>query len=68
MPTPLNKKLYEVVKKEADKKFLATTSIYKSSWIVSEYKRRGGTYSGDQSSKQGLRRWFAENGSILIGL
>lgn len=60
MPTPLNKKLYEVVKKEADKKFLAATSIYKSSWIVSEYKRRGGTYEGEPTKKKGLRRWFAE--------
>jgi Family of unknown function (DUF5872) len=60
MPTPLNKKLYEVVKKEADKKFLASTSIYKSSWIVSEYKRRGGTYEGEPTKKKGLRRWFAE--------
>lgn len=57
---PLNKKLYNKVKKESDKKFDEKTSIYKSSWIVREYKKRGGEYSGKKDSDSGLKRWFKE--------
>ena len=61
MPTPVDPELYKKVKAEADKKFLAPTSIYKSSWIVHEYKKRGGIYEEDRkNSKQGLLRWFQE--------
>jgi hypothetical protein len=60
MPTPLDNKLYEKVKAEADKKFLAPTSIYKSSWIVAEYKKRGGIYAEPKQKNQGLLRWFRE--------
>ena len=40
MPEPINKSLYDKVKKLADKKFNSKTGIYKSSWIVKEYKKR----------------------------
>jgi|APGre2960657444_1045066.scaffolds.fasta_scaffold10771_4 hypothetical protein len=60
MPTPVDQELYNKVKKEADKKFLAPTSIYKSSWIVAEYKKRGGVYSEPKEKNQGLLRWFRE--------
>ncbi len=36
-PTPVNKKLYNSIKKKADKKFRSKSGIYKSSWIVREY-------------------------------
>lgn len=61
MPEPINKKLYSKVKKLADKKFSSKTGIYKSSWIVREYKKRGGKYSGKKNTKSGLKRWFAED-------
>jgi hypothetical protein len=60
MPKPINKKLYEKVKKLANKKFSSKTGIYKSSWIVKKYKELGGKYKGKSSSKSGLKRWFAE--------
>ena len=60
MPTPVDKALYDKVKAEADKKFLAPTSIYKSSWIVAEYKRRGGIYAEPKQKNKGLLRWFRE--------
>ena len=60
MPTPVDQELYNKVKKEADKKFIAPTSIYKSSWIVAEYKRRGGVYAEPKQKNQGLLRWFRE--------
>jgi len=60
MPIPVNKELYEKVKAEADKKFLAPTSIYKSSWIVAEYKKRGGIYAEPKQHNKGLLRWFRE--------
>ncbi len=60
MPEPLDKALYARVKAEADKKFLAPTSVYKSPWIVGEYKRRGGLYAEPKQKNQGLLRWFRE--------
>ena len=44
----------------ADSNFAAPSSIYRSSWIVAEYKRRGGTYSGAKRTSSGLRRWYRE--------
>lgn len=60
MATFIDKKLHEAVKKEADALFLAKTSIYKSSWITREYKKRGGRFIGDKPKNTGLTRWFKE--------
>lgn len=61
MSSPSNKSLYEKVKKEAKAKFKKWPSAYASGWLVKEYKRRGGTYSGIKKSKsRGLGRWYAE--------
>ena len=57
---PNDKKLYAKVKAEADEKFLAPTSVYKSAWIVREYKKRGGLFEDAQDPKSGLARWFKE--------
>ncbi len=57
---PIDKKLYNKIKKEADKKFTSPTSAYKSSWIVREYKKRGGKYKGSKSKSSGLTRWYKE--------
>ena len=57
---PTNMLLYKNVKEEADLKFKSKTGIYKSSWIVREYKKRGGTYSGQRSDQSGLLRWYRE--------
>jgi hypothetical protein len=52
--------IYKKVKKEADEKF-KNHGIYKSAWIVREYKERGGKFKEDKpSKKQGLQRWFNE--------
>ena len=47
MPTPTNKKLYEEVKEEIYKKY-PKHSAYRSGLLVQEYKRRGGTYEGNE--------------------
>ena len=58
--------IYMEVKKEADVKFNSPTGIYKSAWIVREYKKRGGKFisckksSNKKSKKSGLKRWFEE--------
>jgi len=57
---PANKKLYKSVKAEADAKFASKTGIYKSSWIVREYKKRGGTYTENSKPTDGLLRWYKE--------
>jgi hypothetical protein len=58
MPNPLNEKLYNEVKIEANKIY-KKPSAYKSGWIVKEYKKRGGDYSG-KKTKTGINRWFLE--------
>lgn len=62
MPEPINKILYNKVKKEAIKKFDVWPSIYASSWLVREYKKRGGKYKGSKKDVEdsGLKRWFKE--------
>ena len=56
-----NSKIYKQVKKEADAKFKTPTGIYKSAWIVREYRKRGGIFKGKKPTKKtGLRRWFKE--------
>ena len=60
MSDPIDKELYNYVKKLADKKFKSKSGIYKSSWIVKEYKKRGGKYKGKKSNKKGLLRWYKE--------
>jgi hypothetical protein len=57
---PTNKYLYEIVKKEADERFLAPTSVYKSAWIVKTYKKRGGSFDDPKNPDKGLLRWFRE--------
>ena len=57
---PSDPHLYKTVKKEADDKFLAPTSIYKSAWIIKTYKTRGGTFEDRADPNQGLTRWFKE--------
>jgi len=56
---PNDKALYARVKQEADEKY-KTHGAYKSAWVVREYKKRGGTYSG-KKAKGGLTQWFKEN-------
>ncbi len=61
-----NIKLYEKVKLDADKIY-KKPSAYKSGWIVNEYKKRGGTYSGKKTN-QGLTRWYKEDWKDIGGL
>ena len=61
MPTPLDKTLYNRVKREAKQRFHVWPSAYASGWVVKEYKRRGGRYTGRHPITQGLSRWFAEH-------
>lgn len=60
MPIPVNIKLYEKVKLLANKKFKSNSGIYRSSWIVKEYKKRGGKYKGKKNVNSGLTRWYKE--------
>jgi hypothetical protein len=58
---PADPTLYKQVKRAADKNFASKTGIYKSSWIVMEYKRRGGKYIGAKPKSTGLKRWYRED-------
>lgn len=57
---PKNKRLYNYVKGLANKKFKSKSGVYRSSWIVREYKKRGGLYKNGKGSKSGLKRWYKE--------
>lgn len=65
MPTVLNQKLYDKIKKEADKLY-EKPSAYKSGWIVKHYKDAGGTYAEDNKPKA-LTRWFQERWADIGG-
>jgi hypothetical protein len=58
MPIPINLELYNTIKKEADRIY-SKPSAYKSGFIVKEYKKRGGEYSGKKTNT-GLTRWYKE--------
>jgi hypothetical protein len=58
MPKILNPKLYEQVKKRANKIY-KKPSAYKSGWIVKTYKDLGGKYANNRTVKN-LSRWFKE--------
>ena len=51
MSTPSNKILYNKIKLEAKRRFKKWPSAYASGWLVKEYKRRGGKYSGKTKTK-----------------
>ena len=48
-----NKKLYQKVKEDAKKTFKRYPSLYASSWITREYKKRGGKYKETKETKDG---------------
>jgi len=52
MSDPTDQKLYSYVKTLANKKFKSPSGIYRSSWIVKEYKKRGGKYSWSKPKKR----------------
>lgn len=58
-PYPLDEELYAAVKREAKRKFDVYPSIPANSWLVAEYKRRGGRYGGSRE-RGGLVKWFEE--------
>jgi len=68
MPTPVDTKLYEIIKKRIYKQN-PVHSAYRSGKLVSEYKRsfskkygsRVSPYHGKKPKKSGLTRWFLEN-------
>jgi hypothetical protein len=58
MPTPIDKRLYERIKRIADEKY-DKHSAYKSGFIVKMYKKMGGKYR-DDGERKGLTEWFKE--------
>ena len=63
----VNKTIYKKVKKEAKAKFDRYPSLYASSWITREYKKRGGKYNTtktDNKNKKeklsGQKLWYKE--------
>ena len=59
MSKPSNQELYDKVKKGIYAK-CPVHSAYRSSLLVQEYKRRGGTYVGSKNSNKGLNSWYRE--------
>ena len=59
MSEPSNQKLYQKVKDEIYKQY-PVHSAYRSSLLVSAYKKAGGTYKGKKNDNTGLARWHSE--------
>ena len=57
---PSNPKLYAAVVQAAKDKFDVYPSAVANSWVVQEYKRRGGTYKSESKTTKSI--W---NGSLL---
>jgi hypothetical protein len=64
---PSKPALYSRVKSEAKRKFKIFPSAYASAWIVKEYKKRGGTYTGKKSKRKGIARWMREKWTTQDG-
>lgn len=58
----LDPKIYKKAKKKAVEKFGDKSSAYRSMYIVSQYKKMGGRYSGSkqEAKKRGVSRWIKE--------
>jgi hypothetical protein len=65
MPIILDQRLYNRIKREADKIY-DKPSAYKSGWIVKHYKDAGGQYA-DDGQPRNLARWFKEGWSDIGG-
>ena len=67
--TPSNPRLYEAVVREAKDKFDVYPSAVANGWVVQEYKRRGGTYKGENMDKRDYsmdaRRDMAASGMAM---
>ena len=59
MARPANNKLYEKVKNEMYQKH-PQRRAYRSGLLVQHYRKRGGTYIGEENKSSGLNRWFQE--------
>jgi hypothetical protein len=57
---PANSNLYSRILREAKDKFDVYPSAVANSWVVQEYKRRGGTYKSDSVAAKSV--W---SGSLL---
>jgi len=64
---PAKPALYSRVKAEAKRKFKIFPSAYASAYIVREYKKRGGTYTGRKSKRKGIARWMREKWTTQDG-
>lgn len=52
---PTDGALYARVKAEAKRKFAVYPSVYANSWLVREYKKRGGTYRVQEVKRRGKK-------------
>jgi hypothetical protein len=57
---PLNKKLYDTVKKEIYEE-QPKHSLYRSARIQKEYKERGGTYDNNPLPEMNIKKWFKQD-------
>ena len=67
--TPSNPRLYERIVREAKDRFDVYPSAVANGWVVQEYKRRGGTYKGENMDKRDYsmdaRRDMAASGMAM---
>jgi len=59
MREPVNKKLYNSIKRKSNRLF-SKPGLGRSSWIVREYVKEGGTYRGKLDKKHSLKKAFRD--------
>ena len=59
-PEPIDKELYEKIKRKVKKQVKVWPSAYASGMLVRQYKAAGGRYKGKKPTKSGISRWMDE--------
>lgn len=70
MTEPTNKKLWELIKNDIEKRTNKRWNAYYSGLLVKEYKSKGGTFKGEKPkdiNKRPLERWFKEEWQSIGG-
>lgn len=60
MSKPINKKLYEKIKKEIYEKY-PKHSLFRSALLVKEYKKQNGKYENEKPKDMNIKKWFNQN-------
>ena len=61
MARPNNQELYNKIKSKANTVFDSPTGLYRSAWIIKEYKKAGGTFDKPKPAHTKIGQWLRDN-------